>query len=134
MTGPRRVRTRTQPCTAEEAAKRLRDAREFRQIADVAEHPGVASANAVLAGMAAADAACCLALGERSRGDDHRDAVALVTQVHPGGREAGQALRRLLAIRNDAEYGLRPLSASSRESALRQASKLVEFAAAVLAR
>jgi hypothetical protein len=36
--------------------------------------PGVAAALAVLAGIAAADAACCAALGERSRGQAHQEA------------------------------------------------------------
>jgi hypothetical protein len=95
---------------------------------------GVSAANAVLAGIAAADAACCRALGERSRGDDHRDAIALVAQVSPGGDEAGNALGRLLAIKNDAEYGLSRVSRAKRETAIRQARKLVEFAEAVVQR
>jgi hypothetical protein len=94
----------------------------------------VSSANAVLEGIAAADAACCRALGERSRGEDHRDAIALVAQVRPGGGDAANALGRLLAIKNDAEYGLTNISRAKREMALRQASKLVEFAEAVLQR
>ena len=88
----------------------------------------------MLAGIAAADAACCRALGERSRGDDHRDAIALVAQVIPGGRDAANALGRLLALKNDAEYGLSVISQTKRETALRQAHKLVEFAAAVVQR
>jgi hypothetical protein len=88
----------------------------------------------VLAGIAAADAACCRAVGERSRGDDHRDAIALVAQVSPEGGEAANALGRLLAIKNDAEYGLSPVSRTKRETAIRQARNLVEFAEAVFQR
>jgi hypothetical protein len=47
--------------------------------------PGVAAALAVLAGAAAADAACCAALGERSRGQAHQEAIALVRTVRPHG-------------------------------------------------
>jgi hypothetical protein len=72
------------------------------------------------------------ALGGRSRGDDHRDAIALVAEVSPGGPEAANALGRLPAIKNDAEYGLTVISRAKRETALRQAHKLVEFAEAVL--
>jgi hypothetical protein len=127
MTPARRVKTRTQPCTLEQARKRLADARKFLELAEVVDDEsetaalGVSAANAVLAGIAAADAACCRALGERSRGDDHRDAVALVAQVTPGGDDAANALRRLLAVKNDAEYGLAVFSWAKRDLGLRQA-------------
>src|SRR4051794_8607591 len=116
MSPARRVKTRTQPCTAEQARKRLADPRKFLQPAQLAGDEAdvtsfnVAAANAALAGIAAADAACCRALGERSHGDDHRDALALVAQVSPGGADAANALGRLLALKNDAEYGLTSLS------------------------
>jgi hypothetical protein len=140
MTPARRVKTRTQPCTDDQAGKRFADARQFLELAELVSDDaevasvGVSAANAVLAGIAAADAACCRALGERSRGDDHRDAIALVAQVSPGGREAANALGRLLVIKNDAEYGLSTISRTKRETALRQAHKLLEFAEAVLQR
>jgi hypothetical protein len=140
MSPARRVKTRTQPCTPEQAHKRLVDARTFLELAELAGEDAdltsfnVAAANAALAGIAAADAACCFALGERSRGDDHRDANELVAQVSPGGREAANALRRLLALKNDAEYGLTGVSRAKRDTALRQAGRLVEFAEAVLRR
>ena len=137
MTPARRVKTRTQPCTPEQARKRLADARKSLELAELVDDDtdtaglGVSAANA---GIAAADAACCRALGERSRGDDHRDAIALVAQVSPGGDDAANALRRLLAVKNDAEYGLAVFSRSKRDVGLRQARKLVEFARAVLER
>ena len=134
MSPARRVKTRTQPCTTEQARKRFADARKFRELVDDETESAslsASSANAVLAGIAAADAACCRALGERSRGDDHRDAIALVS---PGGGEAANALSRLLAIKNDAEYGLAPISRAKRDLALRQARKLVEFAETALQR
>lgn len=140
MSPARRVKTRTQPCTADQAGKRLADARRFLELAEIAGEEteaasfGVSAANAVLAGIAAADAACCRALGERSRGDDHRDAIALVAQVSPGGPDASKAVGRLLGIKNDAEYGLTVISRAKRETALRQAHKLLEFAEAVLQR
>lgn len=98
------------------------------------ESLGVSAANAVLAGIAAADAACCRALGGRSRGEDHRDATKLVAQVQPGGEDAAKALARLLGLKNDAEYGLATVPRANREPALRQAKKLVELAAAVVDR
>jgi hypothetical protein len=103
MSPARRVKTRTEQCTPEQAQKRLADARKFLELAELASEESdatsfnVAAANAALAGIAAADAACCSALGERSRGEDHRDAIELVAQVSPGGSEAANALRRLLS-------------------------------------
>lgn len=141
MSGRRRVKTRTQACTAAQARKRLADARAFLELAETMddrsapESLGVAAANAVPAGIAAADASCCRALGERSRGEDHRAATTLVAQVQPGGEDAAKALgRRLLALKNDVEYGLAIVSRSNRELAIRQARKLVEFAEAVVDR
>ena len=90
------------------------------QLAEVADDAGASAANAALAGITAADAACCRRLGERSRGQDHRDAIKLVEQVEPGGKDAGNALSRLLAIKNDAEYGLMPLSGNDRDTAARR--------------
>jgi hypothetical protein len=89
--------------------------RELAPIGGCPNPPG--PANAALAGVAAADAACCRALGERSRGDDHRHALALVGQVSPGGPDAANALVRLLAVKNDAEYGLTSISKTTREPA-----------------
>jgi hypothetical protein len=140
MSSRRRVKTRTHTCGAAQARKRLADARAFIELAETVgdasapESLGVSAANAVLAGIAAADAACCRALGERSRGDGHREATKLVSQVQPGGDDAAKALERLLALKNDAEYGLAAVSRAKREVAVRQARKLVEFAAAVVSR
>jgi hypothetical protein len=140
MNGSRLAKTRTQRCDAAHARKRLLDARGFLELAELvddAEPAGslaVSATNAVLAGIAACDAACCKALGERSRGDDHRDAMKIVAQVRPGGGEAAKALGRLLALKNDAEYGLAAISRANRELALRQARKLLSFAEGVLER
>lgn len=54
-----------------------------------------AAALAVLAGIAASDAACRAALGRRSRSADHRDAVTLLGQIDAGGDAAAQKLRRI---------------------------------------
>ena len=59
---------------------------------------------------------------------------SLLALVAPGGGDAANALGRLLAVKNDAEYGLRNVSRTAREQALRQARKLVEFAEAHLRR
>jgi hypothetical protein len=55
-------------------------------------------------------------LGERSRGEDHRDATKLVAQVQPGGNDAAKALGRLLAINSTASPRSRARTASSRSA------------------
>lgn len=83
---PRRV-DRTQDCGGGEARTRLRQARLYLEVALVVttDEPGeeatVATGNAVLAGIAAADAICCEAAGQRYRGGDHRHAVDHLEQV-----------------------------------------------------
>jgi hypothetical protein len=89
---------------------------------------------AVLAAIAAADAACCHALGERSRSDDHRDAVNLVKQVTPGGAAAGSRLQRLLSLKDESQYGFGGMGALKHAAAIRQAKALVEFAEQTLQR
>jgi hypothetical protein len=88
----------------------------------------------VLAGIAAVDAACCKALGERSRSQDHRDAVALVRRVAPGGPDAAKQLERLLGLKDQAHYGLGDISRQRLVAALRQGRALLAFAEEVLAR
>jgi hypothetical protein len=103
---------RTQKCGRAEARTRLAHARKFLEAArlaadeDAPESSSVAASLAVLCGIAAADAACCAALGRRSRSQDHRDAELLVATVEPGGKDAANALRRLIDLKDTAHYGL----------------------------
>jgi hypothetical protein len=101
---------------------------------DDLEYSSAAAALAVLAGIAASDTACCKALGRRSRGQDHRAVIELVEQVEPGGRDASKALRRLLALKDEAHYGFFDVSGADLKTALRQARALVDFGADVLIR
>src|ERR1700691_4416059 len=105
--------TRTQTCTDEDAKTRLAHARKFLEVAELVagegddqEYSSAAAALAVLAGIAASDAACCKALGRRSRGQDHREAATLVEQITPGGKAATNSLRRLVNLEDEAHYGL----------------------------
>jgi hypothetical protein len=92
--------------------------------------PGTAAALAVLAGIAAADAVCCAALGQRSRGQDHRQAISLLAQIAPDGQAMARDLERLLAIKDDAHYGMLHVSSQRATSALRQARRLFDTATA----
>ena len=139
--GRRRGGERTQTCTVDQARARLDHARKFLEVAELtagetgdAEYASAAAAVAVLAGIAASDAACCAAIGRRSRGEDHRDAVRLVEQIAPGGSAAAKALRRLLSLKNEAHYGFFDVGGQDLKAALRQARILVDFAIDVIGR
>lgn len=130
---------RTQDCNRADARTRLAHAQKFLEVAelvatekDIEESKRCAAALAVLAGIAAADAACCASLGRRSRGQDHRQAADLVEQVEPGGKGAAKALRELLDMKDTAHYGLVHITTPKLTAALRRAEHLVEFAANAL--
>ncbi len=136
-----RGRARTQACSKEHARNRLGHARKFLEVAEMTageagdvEYASTAAALAVLAGIAASDAACCAALGRRSRGQDHQQASKLVEQVEPGGPKATKALRRLLSLKDEAQYGFFDVGGRDLQMAIRQAKTLVDFAAAVVRR
>jgi hypothetical protein len=132
---------RTQRCTEQDAATRLRHARKFLEVAELAagegediEYASPATALAVLAGIAASDAACCKGLGRRARGQNHHEAAALLEQVTPGGKRAANSLSRLLNLKDEAHYGLFDVGGQHLKASLRQAADLVEFAAKIVAR
>jgi len=93
-----------------------------------------AAALAVLAGIAASDAACCDALQERSRSQNHRDAERLLAQITPGGKKAAGDLRELLNLKDKAQYGFLKMSVPEVRKVMRRANRVVEFAAGVLSR
>lgn len=126
-------------CGRAEALVRLRHASKFLEVAEIveseadstSESAGVAAALAVLAGIAACDSACCVALGVRSRGPDHRQAARLLRTI-TGGVEASVHLDRLLAVKDAAHYGVIDVNLSELRSALRHARALLEFAHVVM--
>lgn len=130
-----RTSARTQRCDSADARTRLAQARKFLDVAElvaseeVEESNSVSAALAVLAGIAASDAACCAALGRRSRSQNHHDAEQLVSQIEPGGTAAASTLRRLLDLKDTAHYGLIHISRQKLTAALRQSRSLVDFAA-----
>jgi hypothetical protein len=87
---------------------------------------------AVLAGIAASDAACCARLGEHHRGQDHRGAVALVKTVEPGGAQLGKDLKRLLDRKDDAHYGFISVSSTEERDMVEWARRMVAQARATL--
>jgi hypothetical protein len=141
-----RTKGRTTDCSREDAQQRLRRAESFLYVADITlgervETPeeqdginlsGVAAALAVLAGIAAADAACCHRLGMRSRGQAHAQAVALVRTVVPRGEDLANDLDRLLDLKDNAHYGILGVSDADARRAVGWARRTTDRAREVL--
>jgi len=89
----------------------------------------VAAGNAVLAGVAASDAICCVRLGRRHRGADHRRAGELLRTATPDGKGLATTLARLLDLKDEAHYGVMVVSSRKAKEAVKWASVLVERAA-----
>jgi len=122
------------------ARTRLDNAEKSLEVAELAaaeeEIPAsrnVAAAVAVLSGIASAEAACCAALGRRSRGDDHREAAALLRQIVDRER-AAKAVLELIDLKDTAQYGLVPITKRELTTTLRRARILLDFAREVLRR
>jgi hypothetical protein len=137
-----RASARTAPCTPADARARLRKAQSFVTGAELAlgvdddpllDLPGVAAALAVLAGIAAADAACCAALGERSRGQAHQEAIALVRTVRPHGVQMARDLERLIQKKDNAHYGMISTTDTEAHAMIAWAQRLITCASATVA-
>lgn len=135
------ARDRSQDCSVRDARIRRSHARKFLEVAELAadetdqdvEYASVAASLAVLAGIAAADAACCKALGERSRSQDHHEAEKFLRRI-AGGNTAARQLRDLINVKDAAHYGFLDVSRPELRKALRRARALLEFADGVLER
>lgn len=132
---------RMQDCSPAEARGRLAKARKFVEVGELVqeiaeqgdeESASVSAALFVLAGIAAADAACCHALGRRSRAQDHHDAEALVSELTPDGPRAAANLRRLLSLKDEAHYGFYAVGGGKLRASMRQAQAVVDFAGTVM--
>jgi hypothetical protein len=130
---------RTAQCTQADARGRLRQADAFIEVAELVladdsedTHPGVAAALAVLAGIAAADAACCHKLRKRARGQSHRQALDLIKAVEPHGTAMERLLRTLLTRKDQAHYGVHLLGGKDARSMVSAARRLVDLAGEVL--
>ena len=124
---------RTQPCTPDIRQGRLRKAVEFIEAATLVgdsadEEAETANAYVMLciqAGIAAADVICCARLGEHAQGQDHNEAVVLLSQA---SSESAKHLRVLLGMKTKAAYSHAPMSAADARRAGRAAEALVEKA------
>lgn len=129
------VKPRTAPCGAPEGRTRLRTAQAYLDVAesvlderDSGEYLNVAAGLAVLAGIAASDAICCIRLGCRHRGDDHRGAADLLRTATPDGAELAKSLLRLLDLKDAAHYGVLVVASRKARDAIRWATRLADRA------
>ena len=128
---------RSAECGKPEAAARFAHAQKFLEAADLVAgeaadginlaSASVAAALAVLAGIAASDAACCLKLGKRSRGEGHHQGADFLRKII-GGEKPADALTRLISLKDTAQYGVINISDAELTIAMRRARTLVEFA------
>ncbi len=126
---PKKLPTKTAG-TAEARARR-KIAQKYFEVADVVATEDGAAINiciglAVLAGIAASDAICIAAIGERYSGHDHAGAADLISRVDAS---LGRRLRQLVDLKPGSHYGDALLSTADRKNALRSAQILVEAAA-----
>jgi hypothetical protein len=96
-------------CSPTECRARREQARAFLEVAKLVltedrREAHVAAALAVLAGIAAADAICGFSLRKWSRGQDHRQAVNLLSDVALQDTTLPIKLSRLLAEKDAAHY------------------------------
>lgn len=125
---PKKLTTKaTQPG---EGRGRRRVAEKYLEVANLIDSEDGAAINvcvgvAVLAGIAAADAVCAAALGERYSGQDHEAAAEVLGRVDA---KLGKHLRDLVTLKTTSHYGFGLLSAAQRKTALRSASTLVSEA------
>lgn len=124
---------RTNPCTPDIRQGRLRKAVEFLDAATLtAEQAGGQRAApdafvtlCIQAGIAASDAICCARLGQHAQGQDHNEAVTLLSQANS---ESARHLRVLLGMKTKAGYSHTGISAADARRAGRAADALVETA------
>lgn len=120
-----------------DARERVEYAREQLTLAEIG-HPWptaaarkASGAAAVLAAIAA-DAICCLRLGQRSRDADHRAAVGLLATVLPGGPDLAKALRIALDAKDPMHYATDYLTPDRHTAVLRAATTLATAAQRML--
>lgn len=123
-------RLTTREASRAQAVGRRRVAEKYEEIARlVATEDGtainVSIGLAVLAGIAAGDAICIAATGQRYSGSKHAEAADLLGRVD---RQLGSKLRDLVDLKPGSHYGDDLLTSTQRTRALRAAEDLVAAA------
>lgn len=124
---------RTRPCGEAIRRGRLRKAEQFIQAADLIrdmadESNEVADAYVTLcvhAGIAASDVICCASLGEHAQGENHSEAVGMLTKAN---ESAAKHLNTLLKLKTKSGYSHTPVTADEFKRAGRAVNALIENA------
>lgn len=124
---------RTHPCTPDVRRGRLRKAGQFLDAANLisdqaGEQTGKADAFVTLcihAGIAASDVICCARLGRHAQGENHAEALAMLTQADKG---SDKHLRVLLGMKTKIGYSHTEATVAEAKRAGRAAEALVETA------
>lgn len=144
--------SRRRSCGRSDAQTRHRQAVAYLETARLVTSDGslpddydynhVAAGVAILAAVAASDALCCALLGERSRGQDHREAAELLATVRFGAGTPGQqakrardlsaALATAVDLKDQAHYGTSLLGKPQVRRLIKAAEKLVAASASVV--
>lgn len=128
-------RSRTRRCDPQDKVQRHQQAKAFADLAELdplaSDGPtrSAAVSNAVLAGIAAADAICCRRLGQHAAGSDHQQALDLLGQAGDLGASARRELAALLAAKNKAQYEQTDPTVAEAKRAIRAMQRLLELAA-----
>jgi hypothetical protein len=128
------AKIRTVVCTIREARQRLNTARAYLESAELIlgderrAFSGVAAGNAVLAGIAAADAICGKGQKKFFRGEDHRQAADLLEAAFFDGQKCKKTFLRLLDMKDAAHYGFEDFSRVNARKAVKLARELVASA------
>lgn len=116
-----------------EVLARVEHARAYLLVADLVRDDAsingrnnILGAIAVLAGIAASDAICGKALGARSVGVAHAEAVDLLRRATPPGSKAASALGRLLASKTGPQDSAQLVSTAKARELFKAAELLVE--------
>jgi len=126
--------SRTRRCDRQDAAQRYDQAKAFAELAELdpisADGPtrSAAVSNAILGGIAAADAICCRRLGRHAAGDDHQQALALLEEAGEVGKAARGHLETLLSIKNKAQYEEVDPTVTEAKRAVRAMCSILELA------
>jgi hypothetical protein len=122
----------TRRCTDTDRRGRLAKARQFLEAAELvevlADEDDLLDALVTLcvhAGIAAADVICCARLGEHATGQNHTEAIELLSSVD---KTSAGDLSRLLGMKTRAGCSSTPISAANARTALRGATRLVAVA------
>ncbi len=118
---------RTKPCSTRTRRGRLKKAREFLDIAELAgtDYPDGCVSNAILSGIASADVICCVRIGEHAAGENHQQAVDLLRRTD---LPAARHLDRLLRRKSASAYSELSSTETHADQALRDARALLEIA------